>query len=629
MTDQLDRNGDAPGDERTEGPFRTLVEGLPAVVYVADPERGDTHYVSPWLESITGQAPEDWTGRSGAWLRAIHPDDRDGVVSLLASSAERGEPFAAEYRVVTNDGRMRRVRDEAVLDLTDGAWHGWMVDITERAREDARLEFLAFHDPVTGLANGAFFEQHLSLELGRAKRTGEPLIVCSIDLDRFKLVNDTLGHAAGDAYLREVARRLQSCLRESDLVARVGGDEFGVVAPALAGMGVTPRSGHEGAEHLVARLAGALEPPFVLSDVELRMSASIGTAVFPDDAMAPSQLLARADATMYRSKRARHGERATGGEQMRSELALASDLRRAARDGAWALMHQPIVELVTGRSVGGEALLRWPDPDHRDVEPRRFIAIAEELGLISDLSGWMIERLARSCDEWHERGMLHDMSVLSCNLSPRELWHPSLLDRLARLRDAARRDGLIVVEITESSLMMDPARAKEMLERVRGLGIRIALDDFGTGFSSLSRLQSLPIDIVKIDRTFLGDIGDPSAGAIVQAMIRLTSALGMVAIAEGIETVDQLRWVRDLGCSLAQGFLFSEAVPADEFAESVGGVLDPTIESTDDARGGLSVGVGFGSSTNDRRRSDASDPRARAGRARRDGPGGDRAPDAW
>jgi len=586
MTDQLDRKGDAPGDERAEGSFRTLVEGLPAVVYVADLDRADTLYVSQWLESITGQAPQDWMDDTGGWLRAIHPDDRDGVVSLLASAAERGEPFAAEYRLVTNDGRTRRVRDEAVLDLTDGSWHGWIVDITERAREDARLEFLAFHDPVTGLANGAFFEQHLSLELGRARRSGESLIVCSIDLDRFKLVNDTLGHAAGDAYLREVARRLQSRLREGDLVARVGGDEFAVVAPAPASASMMPRSGHEGAEHLIARLGGALEPLFVLSDVELRMSASIGAAVFPDDATTPSQLLARADATMYRSKRARHGEPAGGGEHVRSELTLAADLRRAARDGAWALLHQPIVELVTGRSVGGEALLRWPDPAHHDVEPRRFITMAEELGLISDLSGWVIERLTRCCDQWHERGVLRDMSVLSCNLSPRELWHPSLLDRLGRLREAARRDGLIVVEITESSLMMDPVRAKETLERVRGLGIRVAIDDFGTGFSSLSRLQTLPIDIVKIDRTFLGEIDDPSARAIVQAMIRLTSALGMVTIAEGIETLEQLRWVRDLGCSLAQGFLFGEAVPADEFAESVGCVLDPTIEGTDAAQRG-------------------------------------------
>jgi EAL domain-containing protein (putative c-di-GMP-specific phosphodiesterase class I) len=207
--------------------------------------------------------------------------------------------------------------------------------------------------------------------------------------------------------------------------------------------------------------------------------------------------------------------------------------------------------------------------------------MAEELGLISELSGWMIERLTRCCEEWHERGVLASMTVLSCNLSPRELWHPSLLDRVARLRAAARRDGLIVVEITESSLMMDPARAKETLEQVRELGIRVALDDFGTGFSSLSRLQTLPIDIVKIDRTFLGEIDDPSARAVVQAMIRLSSALGMVAVAEGIETVDQLRWVRELGCSLAQGFLFGEAVPADEFADSVGRVLDPTIEPPD------------------------------------------------
>ncbi len=587
MTHGSDRRGDVLGSDRVEPAFRSLVERLPAVVYVADPDRTDASYVSPWLESLTGQSPQDWTGGVGGWLRAVHPDDRDGVVSLLASSAEHGEPFAAEYRVVTNDGHTRRVRDEAVLDLTDGSWHGWIVDITERAREDARLEFLAFHDPVTGLANGAFLEQHLALELGRARRTGETLIVCSLDLDRFKLVNDTLGHAAGDAFLREVARRLQSCLRESDLVARVGGDEFAVVAPAPAPLGsdTAPRTGHIGAEHLVARLTSALEPSFVLSDVELRMSASIGAAVFPGDATEPAQLLARADATMYRSKRARHDERTAAdertadGEHVRNELALASDLRRAARDGTWSLLHQPIVELVTGRSVGGEALLRWPDPAHRDVEPRRFITLAEELGLISDLSGWVIERLTRCCDEWHERGVLASMSVLSCNLSPRELWHPQLLERLTRLREAARRDGLIVVEITESSLMMDPARAKETLEQVRDLGIRVALDDFGTGFSSLSRLQSLPIDIVKIDRTFLGAIDEPGARAIVQAMIRLASALGMVAIAEGIESIEQLRWVRELGGALAQGFLFGEAVPADEFAESVGCVLDPSTDA--------------------------------------------------
>lgn len=214
MTDPLD--GETLENERAEPAFRTLVEGLPAVVYVADAGRADTHYVSPWLESITGQAPQDWMDGTEGWLRAIHPDDRDGVLSLLASSAERGEPFAAEYRLVANDGRTRRVRDEAVLDLTDGSWHGWIVDITERAREDARLEFLAFHDPVTGLANGAFFEQHLSLELGRARRTGETLVVCSIDLDRFKLVNDTLGHAAGDAYLHCSHAPMPRCTARSE-----------------------------------------------------------------------------------------------------------------------------------------------------------------------------------------------------------------------------------------------------------------------------------------------------------------------------------------------------------------------------------------------------------------------------
>ena len=581
---------DGVGDEfhhrlrTSERRLRTLIERLPGVVYVDAPGDGrSTRYVSPQIEALVGYTPREWLDDADLWQRLIHPDDRDAVLDARRTSHETGEPFVAEYRVRARDGRSVWIRDEAVLvDDEEPEWQGLITDVTERKQAKERLEFLAFHDAVTGLPNAAFFEQHLELEVARARRSGETLAICALDLDKFKLVNDTLGHAAGDAFLREVARRVQACLRESDLVARVGGDEFLVIAPSLTPGADAPLSTlREAADRFSARLADALEPPFVMADMELHMSASIGTALFPHDGQVPQQLLARADATMYRSKRERDADDVVyvdGGDHVRGELSLASSLRRAARDGSWTLAHQPIVELVLGRAIGAESLLRWHDPVHGDVEPRRFIAMAEELGLISNLGAWVIERLTTLCRTWADAGVLDEMRMLTYNLSPRELWHPALMDRLEELRDAAGRDGLIAVEITESSLMMDPARASSTLRDIRDLGIRIALDDFGTGYSSLSRLQSLPIDLVKIDRTFLGDVNDPSARSIVQAMIRLANALEMVTVAEGIETMEQLRFVTDLGCPLAQGRLFSDAIPADDLTSILGRDISPLAQ---------------------------------------------------
>ena len=597
VEDSLDREREARATVRdlhvqlrlSERRLRSLVERLPAITYInAQDARCTPLFISPQVESLLGYTPQEWIRNPDVWSRMLHPDDRDEVLSEREGSIREGRDFAMEYRLIARNGRSVWLHDEAVLvDDEDGAreWQGVMTDVTERRQARERLEFLAFHDAVTGLPNGAFFEQHLDLELARARRSGEVLAVFALDLDKFKLVNDTLGHAAGDALLRAVALRLQATLRESDVLARAGGDEFLVLMPSLpAGIGTPDEALRAAAKTVRARLAEALEPPFVLSDMELRMSASIGTALFPCDAEDARGLLRHADTTMYRSKRGRQTDPSEvvyvdGSDHVMGELSLASRLRRAARDASWQLAYQPIVELVLGRTVGAESLLRWPDDGQGEIDPARFIPMAEELGLISALGGWVIAELTERCRQWGAAGVLDEMTALSFNLSPRELWHPALMERLSALRDVTGRDDLLVIEITESSLTMDPVRAQETLEEIRGLGIRVALDDFGTGYSSLSRLQHLPIDVLKIDRAFLVDVAtDASARAIVRSMIRLTHSLGMVPLAEGIETHEQLEFVTDHGCVLAQGFLFGKAVPADAFQASLGEVHSPVAQ---------------------------------------------------
>jgi diguanylate cyclase (GGDEF)-like protein/PAS domain S-box-containing protein len=565
--------------ESSEHRYRALVEQMPAITYIdsVDPS-SSTIYISPQIEDLIGYEPAQWTADPHLRDRLLHPDDREAVLAHQRRSNETFEPFHAEYRMICRDGSCVWVRDDAtcVQDPRRGRiWQGVLVDITARKRAEADLEFLAYHDRVTGLPNRAFFEQHLDLALAQARRSGEPVAVCSVDLDKFKLVNDTLGHAAGDDFLREVAERLHHALREGDVVARVGGDEFLVLMPFLQAAGgptAEQGGGNEGAaavlrDTLSARLAAALERPFVLSDMEFHMSASIGVALCPHDGEDGHSLMKQADAAMYRNKRERAGFASVDGHRaLDGDLSMASRLRKTANDGAWELHYQPIVELVTGATVGAEALLRWNDPVHGSVEPGVFIPLAEELGLISSVGTWVVDELTRQCASWRDQGLLDQLSCVTFNVSPRELWHPALAERLDRLVAAVGRPDLLVLEITESALGMDPERAQAVLQDLRRRGVRIALDDFGTGFSSLARLRSLPIDVVKIDRGFLQDIEfDTSARSVLRSIIRLALSLGMVPLAEGVETVDQLEYVAQEGCPLVQGHLFRPAIDAASF----------------------------------------------------------------
>ena len=429
----------------------------------------------------------------------------------------------------------------------------------------AQLEFLAYHDAVTQLPNRAFFEEHLGVALAQACRSGESIVVGAIDLDKFKLVNDTLGHDAGDEFLRGVATRLHACLREGDVVARVGGDEFLLL---LQG-GPLAEDALEITDHvdeIAERIGSNLNPPLEIRESELWISASMGFAVFPRDAANPEALVKLADARMYRSKRDRGPLILPEASSASAELAEASRLRASAATGDWVLHYQPIIELILGRTVGAEALVRWDDPARGLRTPDEFLPHVAELGLEPAMTEWVVAEVGRTCAEWHRMGIVDELTMITLNISPRQLWHPRLEDSLGAIVEELGRPNLLVLEVTESALAMDPSRAREVLMSLRARGVRIALDDFGTGYSSLARMRELPIDILKIDSSFIRDIHcDDRSRQIVRSVIRLANGLEMVPIAEGDETGSQLKVLAEEGCTLAQGFFFDPPLPRPEF----------------------------------------------------------------
>ncbi|HZP90325.1 MAG TPA: EAL domain-containing protein, partial [Actinomycetota bacterium] len=448
---------------------------------------------------------------------------------------------------------------------------GVMLDVTEQKQAEEHAAFVAYHDRLTELPNRAMFEELLDLALARARRHETAVAVITMDVDDFKLVNDSLGHETGDELLRQLAQRLREATRETDLVARQGGDEFLLLLADLDRGGTALREGTSGAalvaESVATRIQEALSTPFQLAGTEIYVSASMGISVFPRDADDAATLLKNADAAMYRSKRTAPGGYIVHAEQeddALGRLSLTTRLRKAVENRHWTLHYQPVVDLVRGEVVGVEALLRWADPNGGLVPPGEFIPLAEEMGLIEAIGDWVIEELGRQDAVWRSEGMR--LRELSFNLSPRQLWQPEISDRIVGRLEAFDVDPeRVVVEITESAAMIDPDRTQRILWDLHARGLRLAIDDFGTGYSSLSRLKHLPVDVLKVDRSFVRDVAsDEQAGSMVRAIIQLAQGLGMVPLAEGIETEEEWRFLVDSGCPLGQGYHFSRPVPADE-----------------------------------------------------------------
>ncbi|HEV8314106.1 MAG TPA: EAL domain-containing protein [Burkholderiaceae bacterium] len=433
-------------------------------------------------------------------------------------------------------------------------------EIAEREQAESRVRHLANHDELSGLPNRRLLFDRLTLALALARRAGELVAVVFLDLDRFKTINDSLGHSVGDELLRSVAQRLAGVVREGDTVARLGGDEFVLVLPQLGA-----------ANHVVTvaeKVVETLSLPFHVHGHELHITASLGLALFPGDGDSPETLLRNADSAMYHAKEAGRDNYQFFASQMNvsaaMRLELENDLHHALQRDELFLEYQPRIDLQHGHMKGVEALVRWQHPRLGVLYPGRFIPLAEETGLITRLGEWVLRRACRQVLAWQQQGA--EAFPVAVNLSPRQFRQHDIVERIsAILADTGVSAQLIELEITESTLMQHTDQTTELLLRLRAMGLSLAIDDFGIGYSNLSYLKRLPVAQLKIDQSFVRDLAvDPTNAAIVSTVATLANKLGLSVVAEGVETLEQLDLVRRCGCGQAQGFLFSRAVPAEQ-----------------------------------------------------------------
>ncbi|MCK5622944.1 MAG: EAL domain-containing protein [Alphaproteobacteria bacterium] len=452
---------------------------------------------------------------------------------------------------------------EATVDAmsVDGLNHYVVVarDVTERHAQQKLMEYLALHDTLTGLPNRTLLMDRLDHAISASRRDGKPLALLLLDLDRFKEINDTLGHAVGDSLLAEVGQILSEPLRESDTVARLGGDEFAILLPSVSSLAQ--------ARDIAERVAGVLARPFPVEGITVEVGVSIGVALYPDHGADASELMRGADVAMYVAKR-NHMTVSIYDEDKDHHsvrnLSMSGELRQAMDADELVLFYQPQIDVATGKLVGAEALLRWDHPHHGMVSPDEFVSLAEQTGLIRPLTRWVIGKALKQVSQWQERGL--DIG-LSINLSPRNLHEEGLAKSIGELMEKrGLRPELITLEITEDAIMTDPERALAAIRHLKDCGVRLAIDDFGTGYSSLAYLKALPVDELKIDKSFVMQMADDTNDeVIVRSTIDLAHNLGLSVVAEGVESELHLQTLRGLGCDIGQGFHIGRPLRIEEF----------------------------------------------------------------
>jgi diguanylate cyclase (GGDEF)-like protein len=433
--------------------------------------------------------------------------------------------------------------------------------LTTQAQENERL---ALHDALTGLPNRRLLQERLDRAIVASERSGKNLALMILDVDRFKEVNDTLGHDRGDALLQEVAQRLTEVVRDADTVSRLGGDEFAVLAPEVGSL--------LDAERLAGRVHSAFDEPFMVGDLLLHVEASIGVAMMPENADNSTELMQRADTAMYAAKSTHLGAllyRPGDDSNSAERLALLSDLRNALGTKQLSIHYQPKIDLASGQVIGTEALLRWNHPERGNIPPNDFIPLAENTGLIQGLTRYVLEMVCSQMSEWDRVGAEFGHLPVSVNLSARNLLEPDfdefLEDILASHLIEAER---LELEVTESALIEDPVRSHQMLHKIAGLGVTLAVDDFGTGYTSMSQLEQMPLSTLKIDRSFTRRLADDPGGAtLVKAMVDLAHEFGLEVVAEGVEDAEVTARLRELGCDIGQGYLWSRPVASDALAD--------------------------------------------------------------
>jgi diguanylate cyclase (GGDEF)-like protein/PAS domain S-box-containing protein len=523
------------------------------------------------LETLIGPVPADMSSEE-RYDAAVHPDDRE-VYDGAMDGLWQGESVEVEYRLIDSDGEVRWVLDRMLpeREIGDGRLlvSGVVADISERKRVEAeareQLAYAALHDSLTGLANRASFLEHLELSLKRADRTAKGVGVLFIDLDNFKLVNDSFGHSAGDGLLKAVGRRLRGAVRAMDVVARQGGDEFLILLSDLALR--AEDSASRATEAVASKVGVILSEPFLVDGIEIYVSASVGISLYPVDADDAETLLKHADVAMYSVKdggRDGYAHYSRRGDTARKQISTAGRLRKSIESGRGLVLHyQPLLNLETAEVVGVEALVRWQDGDRGLVPPDEFIPLAEQVGLIGSLSDWVVAEACRQASAWERQGLDFYVSI---NVPP-SYCQPTGMAHLAAAADAAGIGlGKLMIEVTESALAPDRrARLEDTLADMRRQGLRLAIDDFGTGYSSLGRLNQAWVNMLKIDRSFVRELGESDhARNLVASVVQLAQSLGLEPLAEGVETEEQRSFLVDQGCRYGQGFLFSRPLPTDQ-----------------------------------------------------------------
>lgn len=529
-----------------------IIDALPVNIYVKDAEgrylmfNQEAAKTAAVLKSeAIGKTDFDFFSKQIA--TTIREKDRQVLLGEEQTLEEATIPIHGEERVMLAGRKAIHTAGSSPRLL------GFSIDINDRKQSELRAQYLATHDPLTGLPNRSLLHDRLDHAIAHAHRSGCLVTVMFLDLDRFKLINDSLGHKSGDQLLQIMAGRLQQVVREGDTVARLGGDEFVILVEGLAS--------EDEATHIAGKILAQVAVPVSLDSQHLVISTSIGISLYPKDSKNANVLLKQADTAMYQAKdKGGNGLRYFDPEmnlQVLERFVIENGLRRALELEELVLRYQPIVDLKTGRIVGMEALVRWEHPEKGLLGPGEFIAVAEETGLIIELGEWVLRRACRQQQEWCDKGL--SGLRMAVNLSAKQFCPRNLVKMVRSVLEETRMDGaLLKLEITETGLMQDVARAQDALRELAAMGIELAIDDFGTGYSSLSYLKTLPIDTLKVDRSFVNDVAtDADDAAIVSATIGLAHSLGLRVIAEGVETSKQLSFLACQQCDEGQGYYFS------------------------------------------------------------------------
>jgi diguanylate cyclase (GGDEF)-like protein/PAS domain S-box-containing protein len=552
--------------EESETRLRAIIATVADGILVID-DSLTIHMFNPAAERLFGYSLVECVGRKVDRLMvATNSEDTDFFLNSYMQSGDAAyNRYTSEVKGIRKDGKifpMELTVSGMSLDKSN-MFVAICRDISQRKQAEAELEALAKYDPLTGLANRNMFHERLNEALDGARRTDRSVGILFLDLDHFKDVNDTLGHPAGDELLKTVARRFENCIRATDTVARLGGDEFAIIATNLAD--------RLDVLYLAERIIKSLDMPVPIDGQKVHTGTSIGITIYPDDAEDSERLLKNADLALYQAKsEGRNNYKcfyAQMNKDIQTRIKLENDLREAVENDSFVLYYQPQIDLRTGALTGLEALLRWQDEERGLVAPDKFLEIAERTRLILPITEWVLRTACKQVGAWQDAGLFSGR--IAVNLSPADLRRPSLQQVVADiLAEAGIEPQRLELEVTEGMIMGEIEVAVQTLQSIHSLGASIAIDDFGTGYSSLAYLRRFPVDVLKIDRSFVRDLAaSTDDAAITQAIINIGHALGLRVVAEGVETADQLQHLKECRCDEIQGYLISRPLPVDEITK--------------------------------------------------------------